>query len=95
MKKSLFLLPVVFLACTKHQDAYVIQKYEWRNLQTAAYTIRHGSSVINAECIGTKDKEGFKALSCSPPLPVGRELSMTSDGHELLCQFNGREVHLK
>ncbi|GEM_PF-5972290 len=100
MKKMLLLLPLVLLACD-NQDTYTVQKYEWRaskqlnNISTAAYTIRHGKSTIEAECIGTRDEDGFKPLSCSPPLPVGKDLPMKPDGHELLVTFNGKEVHLE
>ncbi len=100
MNRILLFLPLVFLACD-NQDTYTVQRYEWRastqmtNVLTAAYTIHHGKSTIEAECIGTRDSEGFKPLSCSPPLPVGKDLPMKPDGHELLVTLNGKEVHLE
>jgi hypothetical protein len=87
--------------CRDHPDSYTVVKYEWRaskqmdNISTAAYTIRHGRSILDTECIGTSDTNGFHALTCSPPLPVGEELSMRPDGHELICSIHGKEVHLE
>ncbi len=89
------------LGCTDKKDTYVIVKYEWRlskqmdGTSTAAYTIRHGKSVIDAECIGSKEGEKFDPLGCTPPLPVGKPMSMMPDGTQLVCPIAGREVYLE
>jgi len=101
MKNTIVFLLLLTTACTTKRDIYTIESYEWRpskqltNIMTATYTIRHGKSVIHAECIGSKGQSGFEALSCTPPLPVGEELSMKAEGTELICQFKGREVDLE
>lgn len=101
MKRLLFLFLLMLCGCTGKPNTYTVVKYEWGasksldNVSTALYTIRHGKTLISAECIGTGYKDGFRALDCSPPLPIGTEFSMRPDGHELICSVGNRDVHLE